>query len=80
MTNETIANVRLELETVEAAARNTAQELDAQKIYDRIADMKALLDQAASYLLRAGLANDTGPGDAAPVNAQIRQPMSGRPG
>jgi hypothetical protein len=72
MTNETIANVRLELETVEAAARNTAQELDAQKIYDRIADMKALLDQAASYLLRAGLANDTGPRDAAPVNAQIR--------
>ena len=58
MTNETIANVRLELETVEAAARNTAQESDAQKIYDRIADMKALLDQAASHLLRAGLAKD----------------------
>ena len=58
MTNETIANVRLELETVEAAARNTVQESDAQKIYDRIADMKALLDQAASHLLRAGLAKD----------------------
>jgi len=58
MTNETIANVRLELETVEAAARYTVQESDAQKIYDRIADMKALLDQAASHLLRAGLAKD----------------------
>lgn len=56
MTNETIANVRLELETVEAAARDAAQETDPQKIYDRIADMKALLDQAASPLLRAGFA------------------------
>jgi hypothetical protein len=34
-------DVRPELETVEAAARNTAQESDAQKIYDCIADMKA---------------------------------------
>jgi hypothetical protein len=58
MTNETIANVRLELETVELAARNIAQESDAQKIYDRIADMKTLLDQAASHLLRAGLAEN----------------------
>lgn len=72
MTNETIANVRLELETVEAAARNTAQESDAQKIYDRIADMKALLDEAASHLLRAGLAKDAVPRGAAPLNAQIR--------
>jgi hypothetical protein len=72
MTNETIANVRLELETVEVAARNTVQESDAQKIYDRIADMKALLDQASSHLLRAGLAKQAGPRDAAPVNAQIR--------
>jgi hypothetical protein len=72
MTNETIANVRLELETVEAAARNTAQESDAQKIYDRIADMKAQLDEAASYLLRAGLAKDACPRDAAPLSAQIR--------
>jgi hypothetical protein len=57
MTNETIANVRLELETVEATARNIAQESDPQKIYNRIADVKALLDQAASHLLRAGLAS-----------------------
>jgi len=72
MTNETIANVRIELETIEAAARNTAQELDAQKIYDRIADMKALLDEAASHLLRAGLAKDACPPDAARANAPTR--------
>jgi uncharacterized protein (DUF885 family) len=72
MTNETIANVRVELETIEAAARNIAQESDAQKIYDRIADMKALLDQAASHLLRAGLAKGAGPRDRAPVSAQTR--------
>jgi hypothetical protein len=72
MTNETIANVRIELETIEAAARNTVQELDAQKIYDRIADMKALLDQAASHLLRAGLAKDACPRDAAHANARTR--------
>jgi hypothetical protein len=70
MTNETIANVRIELETIEAAARNTAQESDAQKIYDRIADMKALLDEAASHLLRAGLAKDACPRDAARANVQ----------
>jgi len=72
MTNETIANVRIELETIEAAARNTAQESDAQKIYDRIADMKALLDEAASHLLRAGLATDACPRDTARASAQTR--------
>jgi hypothetical protein len=72
MTNETIAKVRIELETIEAAARNTAQESDAQKIYDRIADMKALLDEAASHLLRAGLAKDASPRDSARADAQTR--------
>jgi hypothetical protein len=56
MTNELIAQVRLNLESVEIAAKSCREhsDIDGQALYDRIGSMIELLQSTQEFLRKAG--------------------------
>jgi len=58
MTSELIAQVRLNLESVELAARSCREmsDVDGQALYDRMQAMIQLLQSTQAFLVKAGQA------------------------